>query len=40
MSLAQPGSHSQRNITRLGLQTMYTRVKFEREPEEKISPQS
>jgi GNAT superfamily N-acetyltransferase len=30
MSLAQPGSHSQRNITRLGLQTMYTRVKFER----------
>jgi len=30
MSLAQPGSHSQRNITRLGFQTLYTRVKFER----------
>jgi GNAT superfamily N-acetyltransferase len=30
MSLALPGSHSQRNITRVGLQTMYTRVKFER----------
>jgi GNAT superfamily N-acetyltransferase len=30
MSLAQPGSISQRNITRLGLQTLYTRVKFER----------
>jgi GNAT superfamily N-acetyltransferase len=29
MSLAQPGSHSQRNITRLGFQTLYTRVKFE-----------
>ena len=29
-SLAQPGSISQRNITRLGLQTLYTRVKFER----------
>jgi GNAT superfamily N-acetyltransferase len=32
MSLAQPGSHSQRNITRLGFQTLYTRVKFERSP--------
>jgi hypothetical protein len=31
MSLAQPGSHSQRNISRLGFQTLYTRVKFERE---------
>jgi GNAT superfamily N-acetyltransferase len=30
LSLAQPGSHSQRNITRLGFQTLYTRVKFER----------
>ena len=30
MSLAQPGSHSQRNITRFGFQTLYTRVKFER----------
>jgi GNAT superfamily N-acetyltransferase len=30
MSLAQPASHSQRNITRLGFQTLYTRVKFER----------
>ena len=30
MSLAHPGSHSQRNITRLGFQTLYTRVKFER----------
>jgi GNAT superfamily N-acetyltransferase len=30
MSLALPGSHSQRNITRLGFQTLYTRVKFER----------
>jgi GNAT superfamily N-acetyltransferase len=30
VSLAQPGSHSQRNITRLGFQTLYTRVKFER----------
>jgi hypothetical protein len=30
MSLAQPGSHSQRNITRLGFHTLYTRVKFER----------
>ena len=30
MSLAQPGSASQRNITRQGLQTLYTRVKFER----------
>jgi GNAT superfamily N-acetyltransferase len=34
MSLAQPGSHSQRNITRLGFQTLYTRVKFEREAKE------
>ncbi len=32
VSLAQPGSHSQRNITRLGFRTLYTRVKFEREP--------
>jgi len=30
MSLALPGSHSQRNINRLGFQTLYTRVKFER----------
>ena len=30
MSLAQPGSISQRNITRQGFQTLYTRVKFER----------
>jgi GNAT superfamily N-acetyltransferase len=30
VSLAQPGSKSQRNITRLGFQTLYTRVKFER----------
>src|SRR5215469_4929028 len=30
MSLAQPGSASQRNITRRGFQTLYTRVKFER----------
>jgi GNAT superfamily N-acetyltransferase len=30
MSLAQPGSHSQRNISRLGFGTLYTRVKFER----------
>jgi GNAT superfamily N-acetyltransferase len=30
MSLAQPGSHSQRNITRMGFETLYTRVKFER----------
>jgi GNAT superfamily N-acetyltransferase len=30
MSLAQPGSNSQRNITRLGFHTLYTRVKFER----------
>lgn len=34
MSLAQPGSASQRNITRLGLQALYTRVKFERLPRE------
>ena len=31
LSLAQPGSHSQRNISRLGFRTLYTRVKFERE---------
>jgi GNAT superfamily N-acetyltransferase len=30
MSLAQPGSASQRNITRQGFRTLYTRVKFER----------
>ena len=30
MSLAQPGSASQRNIMRKGFQTLYTRVKFER----------
>lgn len=30
VSLAQPGSSSQRNITRQGFQTLYTRVKFER----------
>jgi GNAT superfamily N-acetyltransferase len=31
MSIALPGSSSQRNITRQGFQTLYTRVKFERE---------
>jgi GNAT superfamily N-acetyltransferase len=31
VSLAQPGSHSQRNISRAGFQTLYTRMKFERE---------
>jgi GNAT superfamily N-acetyltransferase len=31
MSLALPGSASQRNITRREFQTLYTRVKFERE---------
>ena len=31
LSLAQPGSHSQRNISRLGFGTLYTRVKFERD---------
>jgi hypothetical protein len=30
VSLAMPGGHSQRNITRLGFRTYYTRVKFER----------
>lgn len=30
VSLAQPGSISQRNLTRQGFQTLYTRVKFER----------
>ncbi len=30
MSIALPGSYSQRNITRQGFQTLYTRVKFER----------
>lgn len=30
ISLAQPGSASQRNITRQGFQTLYTRVKFEK----------
>jgi GNAT superfamily N-acetyltransferase len=30
VSLAQPGSASQRNIARQGFQTLYTRVKFER----------
>ena len=30
MSLAVPGSASQRNITRRGFRTLYTRVKFER----------
>ncbi len=30
ISLAQPGSASQRNITRFGFQTLYTRVKFEK----------
>jgi GNAT superfamily N-acetyltransferase len=30
MSIAVPGSASQRNITRQGFQTLYTRVKFER----------
>ena len=36
MSLALPGSHSQRNITRMGLQTLYTRVKFEKRPQSAI----
>ena len=31
VSLAQPGSHSQRNITRMGFRTVYTRVKFEKD---------
>ena len=31
VSLAQPGSASQRNMTRREFQTLYTRVKFERE---------
>lgn len=31
VSLAMPGSHSQRNITRRGFRTLYTRVKFERD---------
>jgi GNAT superfamily N-acetyltransferase len=31
VSLALPGSASERNIARHGLQTLYTRVKFERE---------
>ena len=30
MSLAQPGGASQRNITRQGFRTLYTRAKFER----------
>ena len=30
MSIAAPGSASQRNITRRGFRTLYTRVKFER----------
>jgi len=30
LSLAQPGSASQRNIVRQGFQTLYTRVKFEK----------
>jgi len=30
MSIALPGSISQRNMTRAGFQTLYTRVKFER----------
>ena len=30
VSLAQPGSASQRNMTRQGFQSLYTRVKFER----------
>jgi len=30
MSIALPGSISQRNMTRVGFQTLYTRVKFER----------
>jgi GNAT superfamily N-acetyltransferase len=31
MSIALPGSASQRNITRQGFRTLYTRVKFERQ---------
>jgi len=31
VSLAQPGSVSQRNIMRQGFRVLYTRVKFERE---------
>lgn len=34
VSLALPGSHSQRNITRIGFRTLYTRVKFERDHNE------
>jgi len=30
VSLALPGSRSQRNITRMGFRTLYTRVKFEK----------
>jgi hypothetical protein len=30
VSLALPGSRSERNITRIGFRTLYTRVKFER----------
>ncbi|HET7106723.1 MAG TPA: GNAT family N-acetyltransferase [Candidatus Acidoferrum sp.] len=33
MSIALPGSASQRNITRRGFRTLYTRVKFERQLE-------
>jgi len=40
MSLALPGSHSQRNITRLGLETLYTRLKFEKDAKGKGSPQT
>jgi GNAT superfamily N-acetyltransferase len=39
MSLAQPGGHSQRNISRLGFGTLYTRVKFER-PERMLKVES
>lgn len=35
VSLAQPGSASQRNIVRQGFQVLYTRVKFERDYGEK-----
>ena len=35
VSLAQPGSASQRNIVRQGFQVLYTRVKFERDHTEK-----
>jgi GNAT superfamily N-acetyltransferase len=37
VSLALPGSHSQRNITRMGFRTLYTRVKFEKEKKPSVA---